>query len=105
LWGFWGGRVVVGADAEVSSREDKAGGKFWSSWAGDEKVNAVNRKGYNPFFGKKHKVMPPNHQIKAHLSVIKVKPSTGFWRLTIYDESSYPYVTKKHYRHKIFMAL
>jgi hypothetical protein len=50
--GFGGGRVVVGADAEVSSREDKAGGKFWSSWAGDEKVNAVNRKGYNPFFGK-----------------------------------------------------
>jgi regulation of enolase protein 1 (concanavalin A-like superfamily) len=46
------------------------------------------------FFGKKHKVTPPNHQIKAHLSVIKVKPSTGFWRLTIYDESSYPYVTK-----------
>jgi hypothetical protein len=50
--GFGGGRVVVGADEEVSSREDKAGGKFWSSWAGDEKVNAVNRKGYNPFFGK-----------------------------------------------------
>jgi hypothetical protein len=55
-------------------------------------------------FWKKHKVTLPNHQIKAHLSVIKVKPSTSFWRLTIYDESSYPYVTKKHYRHKIFMA-
>jgi hypothetical protein len=23
-------------------------------------VNAVNRKGYGPFFGKKHKVTPPN---------------------------------------------
>jgi hypothetical protein len=50
--GSGGGRVVVGVDAEVSSREDKAGGKFWSSWAGDGKVNAINRKGYGPFFGK-----------------------------------------------------
>jgi hypothetical protein len=31
--------------AVVSSREDKVGGEFWSSWAGDGKVNAVNRKG------------------------------------------------------------
>jgi regulation of enolase protein 1 (concanavalin A-like superfamily) len=46
-------------------------------------------------FWKKHIVTPPNHHIKAHLTVIKVKPSTGFWRLTIYDESSYPYVTTK----------
>jgi hypothetical protein len=44
--------VVVGADVEVSSREDKVGGKFWSSWAGDGKVNAVNRKGYGPFLEK-----------------------------------------------------
>jgi hypothetical protein len=50
--GFGGGRVVVGADAEVSSREDKVGGKFWSSWVGDGKVNAVNRKGYGPFLEK-----------------------------------------------------
>ena len=79
--------------AVVSSREDKVGGEFWSSWAGDGKVNAVNRKGYGPFLEKKHKVTPPNHHIKAHLSVIKVKPSTNSWHLTIYDESSYPYVT------------
>jgi hypothetical protein len=59
------------------------------------KVNAVNRKGYGPFLEKKHNVTPPNHHIKAHLTVIKVKPSIGFWRLTIYDESSYPYVTTK----------
>ena len=38
--------------AVVSSREDKVGGEFWSSWAGDGKVNATNRKGYSPFFGK-----------------------------------------------------
>jgi hypothetical protein len=57
-------------------------------------VNAVNRKGYGPFW-KKYKVTSPNHHIKAHLSVIKVKPSTGSWRLTIYDESLYPYVTTK----------
>jgi hypothetical protein len=50
--GFGGGRVVMGAYADVSSREDKAGGKFWSSWAGDGKVNAVNRKGYGPFLEK-----------------------------------------------------
>jgi hypothetical protein len=36
----------------VSSREDKVGGKFWSFWAGDGKVNAVNRKGYGPFWKK-----------------------------------------------------
>jgi hypothetical protein len=81
--------------AVVSSQEDKVGGEFWSSWAGNGKVNAVNRKGYGPFLEKKHKVTPPNHHIKAHLSAIKVKLSTGFWRLTIYDESSYPYVTTK----------
>jgi hypothetical protein len=70
--------------------------RFRLRWCGgDGKVNAVNRKGYGPFFGKKHKVTPPNHHIKAHLSVIKVKLSTGSWRLTIYDESSYPYVTTK----------
>jgi hypothetical protein len=46
-------------------------------------------------FWKKHKVTPPNHHIKAHLSVIKVKLSAGSWRLTIYDESAYPYVTIK----------
>jgi hypothetical protein len=50
--GFGGGRMVVGADAEVSSREDKVGGEFWSSWAGDGKVNVVNRKGYSPFLEK-----------------------------------------------------
>jgi hypothetical protein len=50
--GFGGGGVVGGADVEVSSREDKVGGKFWSSWAGDGKVNAVNRKGYGPFLEK-----------------------------------------------------
>ena len=38
--------------AVVSSREDKVGGEFWSSWAGDGKVNAVNRKGYGPFLEK-----------------------------------------------------
>jgi hypothetical protein len=36
----------------VSIREDKVGGKFWSFWAGDGKVNAVNRKGYGPFLEK-----------------------------------------------------
>jgi hypothetical protein len=36
----------------AGSREDKAGGEFWSSWAGDGKVNAVNRKGYGPFLEK-----------------------------------------------------
>jgi hypothetical protein len=35
--------------AVVGSREDKVGGEFWSSWAGDGKVNAANRKGYGPF--------------------------------------------------------
>jgi hypothetical protein len=50
--GGGGGRVVVGADAEVSNREDKVEGEFWSSWAGDGKVNAVNRKGYGPFLEK-----------------------------------------------------
>jgi hypothetical protein len=84
----------LGLSAVVSSREDKVGGEFWSSWAGDGKVNAVSRKGYGPFL-KKHKVTPLNHHIKTHLSVIKVKPSNGFWRLTIYDESPYPYVTTK----------
>jgi hypothetical protein len=38
--------------AVVSSREDKVGGEFWSSWAGDGKVNAVNRKGYGLFLEK-----------------------------------------------------
>jgi hypothetical protein len=38
--------------AVVSSREDKVGGEFCSSWAGDGKVNAVNRKGYGPFLEK-----------------------------------------------------
>jgi hypothetical protein len=38
--------------AVVSIREDKVGGEFWSSWAGDGKVNAVNRKGYGPFLEK-----------------------------------------------------
>jgi hypothetical protein len=38
--------------AVVSSREDKVGGEFWSSWAGDGKVNVVNRKGYGPFLEK-----------------------------------------------------
>jgi hypothetical protein len=28
--------------AVVSSREEKVGGEFWSSWAGDGKVNTVN---------------------------------------------------------------
>jgi hypothetical protein len=28
------------------------GGEFWSSWAGDGKVNAANRKGYDPFLEK-----------------------------------------------------
>jgi hypothetical protein len=39
--------------AVVSSRENKVGGEFWSSWVGDGKVNAVNRKGYDPFLEKK----------------------------------------------------
>jgi hypothetical protein len=36
----------------VSSREDKVGGEFRSSWEGDGKVNAVNIKGYSPFLEK-----------------------------------------------------
>jgi hypothetical protein len=32
--------------------EWRRAGEFWSSWAGDGKVNAVNRKGYGPFLEK-----------------------------------------------------
>jgi hypothetical protein len=42
----------LGLSAVMSSQEDKVGGEFWSSWAGDGKVNAVNRKGYGPFLKK-----------------------------------------------------
>jgi hypothetical protein len=61
----------------VSSREDKVGRKFWSFWTERWESECGQKKGVRSFFGKKHKVTPPNHHIKAHLSVIKVKPSTG----------------------------
>jgi hypothetical protein len=44
----------------------------WGRWESE----CGQQKGVQSFFGKKHKVTPPNHHIKAHLSVIKVKSST-----------------------------